>query len=369
MAKKALYLAGGGARGAYQAGVLQAISTILGVKKIPFEVISGVSVGSINAAILAENATDFPAAVDKLVGLWGEIRCSQIYNASNYELSKSVFRNLSHMIIKQRQSGYLLNTLPLHDFINSNVDFEAIERHIIDNHIETLEVISNCYETHQTVSFYQHNDAFFEDWNYPRHMSERTNLRMEHILASGALPLFFPTVKINGLHYGDGSMGLVSPLRGAIRCQVEKILILGTRQLPEATNTEKLRNGDIGFAHILGGMLNGLFLDNLDRDIELVNRMNDIARMISLWKKRRSPWRPIETLHLRPSIDMAAIAQEQYKNMPALLRFLLNTLGAKSHSGDLLSFLLFEKEFTQELIQLGYDDTINAKAVVEDFFS
>lgn len=116
-------------------------------------------------------------------------------------------------------------------------------------------------------------------------------------------------------------------------------------------------------------MLNGLFLDNLDRDIELVNRMNDIARMISLWKKRRSPWRPIETLHLRPSIDMAAIAQEQYKNMPALLRFLLNTLGAKSHSGDLLSFLLFEKEFTKELIQLGYDDTITAKAVVEDFFS
>lgn len=226
MAKKALYLAGGGARGAYQAGVLKAISTILGVKKIPFEVISGVSVGSINAAILAENATDFPAGVEKLVGLWGEICCSQIYNASNYELSKSVFRNLSHMIIKQRQSGYLLNTLPLHDFINTNVDFEAIEHHIMENHIETLEVISNCYETHQTVSFYQHNDTFFEDWNYPRHMSERTNLRMEHILASGALPLFFPSVKINGLHYGDGSMGLVSPLRGAIRCQVEKFLFL-----------------------------------------------------------------------------------------------------------------------------------------------
>ena len=368
MTKKALYLAGGGARGAYQAGVLKAISTILDVKKIPFDMISGVSVGCLNAAVLAEHAQDFPAGTEKLEALWSGIQSQQIFNASNYELSKSVLRNLSTMVVKQNQSGYLLDTVPLCSFISKAINFDLVEASIKNGHLETMEVISNCYETHQTISFYQHHQPNFEDWNYPRHSSQRVSLKMEHILGSSALPLFFPPAKIDGLHYGDGSMGLASPLRGAIRCQVDKILVLGTRQLPNFADPEKLRNGEIGMARILGGMLNGLFLDNLDRDIEMVNRMNDIARLLSMWKKRHSPWRPIQTLHLRPSIDVASIAQAQYNSMPALLRFLLNILGAKSHSGDLLSFLLFEKEFTQELIKLGFEDTMAAKDSVLMFF-
>lgn len=369
MAKKGLYLAGGGARGAYQAGVLKAIYHILQVKKLPFEMISGVSVGSINAAILAENAHDFPTGVEKLEVMWGEIGCQQIFNASNYELSKSVLRNLSHLIVRQQQSGHLLDTTPLREFITENIDFDLIKTNIVNKNLETMEVISHCYETQQTISFYQQDTLGFEDWHYPRHISQRASLSMEHILASSALPLFFPTVKVDGFHYGDGSMGLVSPLRGAIRFQVERILILGTRQLPTFTDPEQLRNGDIGFAHILGGMLNGLFLDNLDRDIEMVNRMNDIARLLSMWKKRRSPWRPIDTLHLRPSIDVSEIAQAQYHSMPALLRFLLNVMGAKEHSGDLLSFLLFEKEFTRELIEIGYQDTLASATEVTKFFA
>ncbi|MGQ3891491.1 patatin-like phospholipase family protein [Legionella sp. CNM-4043-24] len=368
MTKKALYLAGGGARGAYQAGVLKAISTILDVKKIPFDMISGVSIGSINGAVLAENALDFPAATEKIETLWTSITSQQIFNASNYELSKSVLRNLSNMLIKQSQAGYLLDAAPLRHFISENIDFDRVEANIQDGHLDTIEVISNCYETHQTVSFYQHASPDFEDWNYPRHVSQRVNLRMEHILGSTALPLFFPPAKIDGYHFGDGGMGLTAPLRGTIRAKVDKIMILGTRQTPTFGDYERLRNGDIGFANILGGIMNGLFLDNLDRDIEMVNRMNDIARLLSMWKKRRSPWRPIQTMHLRPSRDIAAIAQAQYHSMPALLRFLLNVLGAKSRSGDLLSFLLFEQGFTTELIKLGFEDTIVAQDDVLQFF-
>ncbi|WP_028389127.1 patatin-like phospholipase family protein [Legionella fairfieldensis] len=369
MARKALYLAGGGARGAYQAGVLKALGHILQIKTLPFEVVSGVSVGSINAAILAENAHDFPAGLEKLEAIWSEISCQQIFNASNYELSKSVLRNLSNLLTKQRQSGHLLDTTPLHDFISNSIDFELIEANIINSHLEAVEVISHCYETEQTISFYQHGTSYFEDWHYPRHASQEVTLCMEHILASSALPLFFPTVKIDGFHYGDGSIGLVAPLRGALRFQVEKILILGTRQIPVFQDPERLRNGDIGFANILGSMLNGLFLDNLDRDIEMVNRMNDIACLLSMWKKRRSPWRPIQTFHLRPSTNIAVLAQAQYNAMPALLRFLLNVLGAKHHSGDLVSFLLFEPGFTRELIDLGYQDTLAVAEKVESFFT
>lgn len=368
MTKIALYLAGGGARGAYQAGVLKAICHILQAKTLPFSMISGVSVGSINAAILAQNADNFQEAVRQLEHLWRNIHCHQIFSASNYELSKSVVRNLSHFIVKQQQSGHLLDTTPLHQFITDHLDFKKIKTNIDSGLIEGIEVISNCYETQQTISFYQHNKTPFEDWRYPRHISLSTHIGMEHILASSALPLFFPTVTIDGMHYGDGSMGLVSPLRGAIRSNVAKIMIVGTRQLPSFSQPEKLRNKDIGFAHILGNMLNGLFLDNLDRDIETVNHMNDIVKLLSIWNKHKSPWRPIETMHLRPSTDVAKMAQAKYQSMPSLLRMLLNVLGAQSHSGDLLSFLLFEKEFTSELIELGYNDTLVDSTAISAFF-
>lgn len=368
MGKKALYLAGGGARGAYQAGVLKAIGHILQVKTLPFSSVTGVSVGSVNAAILAENADDFPGALDKLETIWGEIHCGNIYKASNYELSKSVMRNLSTLMIKQEQAGHLLDTTPLREFLNELIVFDRIEQNISNNHINSFEVIGCCYETHQTISFYNNHHSEFEDWSSPRHISQRTKIAVDHVLASGALPLFFPPVHIDGLHYGDGSMGLVSPLRGSIRFQVDKILIIGTRELPEFRDPETLRSSDIAFAHVLGNMMSGLFLDNLDRDIELVNHMNEIATLLSIWRKRHSPWRPITTLHLRPSRDMATLAQTHFCNMPALLRYLLNLLGAKSHSGDLLSFLLFEKEFTRELLELGFQDTIAQAEKVQNFF-
>lgn len=368
MGKIALYLSGGGARGAYQAGCLKALYQILNCKTLPFKIISGVSIGSINAAILAEYADDFAAGIDKLDSLWSQIRSQDIFNSSNYHLSKSVLRNLSHLFIKQRKSGHLLDTSPLNTFISEHICFDKIKEQIAHHHLETLEVITHCYETQQTISFYQHHQESFNDWIYPRHISRRTEIKMEHILASSALPLFFPTIKINQQHYGDGSMGLVSPLRGALRREISKLLILGTRQPPKNGHFLETEHKDIGLAHILGNMLNGLFMDNLDRDIENVNRMNELAKELSIWKKYRAPWRPIQTFYIRPHSDLSKLAQSKYQTMPALMRMFLNLLGGQRHSGDLLSFLLFENDFTSELIALGQKDTLKQAHQIESFF-
>jgi NTE family protein len=368
MAKFALYLAGGGARGAYQAGVLKAVHHITAAKTIPFTMISGVSVGGINAAILTEYADDFAAGINKLESLWSEIHCDQIFSSKNYDLSKSLFRNLSHLFIKGPQPTHLLDTIPLQNFIKNNINFTKIKENIENNKLETMEIISHCYETQCTVSFYQHNKPHFDDWYYPRHISRRVGMNSEHVLASTALPLFFPTVRIESEHYGDGGMGLISPLRGALRFKYQNIMVIGTRRLIAKTEPEQLNSKDIGFAHVLGSMLNGIFLDNLDRDIELVNRMNEVTELLSAWKKRSSPWLPVNILHLRPSTDVSKIAQSDYNTMPMLLKMLLNMLGAQKHSGDLLSFLLFEKKFTKYLFELGYNDTIKSADSITNFF-
>ncbi|MCC5791254.1 MAG: patatin-like phospholipase family protein [Legionellaceae bacterium] len=369
MTKIALYLAGGGARGAYQAGVLKAINNILQVRQVPFAMISGVSVGSINASLLASLAHDFPLAVERLESMWRSLHCNRVFKTSNYHLGKTVLRNVSNILIRRRHSGYLLDSSPLRDLIDKEIDFSLINDNLSENGLQTVEILSHCYEANQTVSFYQHYEQNFENWAYPRHCSRRSDISANTVMASSALPLFFPPIKIDTQHYGDGSMGLVAPLRGAIRFSMHKVLIVGNRQPAQFSTPEVLQEGDIGLAHILGGVLNSLFLDNLDRDIEMVNRMNDIARLLSLWRKRYSPWRPLETLHLRPSKDMGHIAQEQYASMPALLRLLLNGLGARSHSGELLSFLLFEAEYTSELIDLGYSDTMAQATEIQNFFA
>ncbi|OCH97865.1 patatin [Legionella jamestowniensis] len=367
MTKIALYLAGGGARGAYQAGALKAISTILNSKKIPFHMLTGASVGSINTAVLAENALDFPAATNKLSELWGEITCKQIFKTSYYAFSKTYMRNMKTLFFRQRLLGHILDTSPLRRYLNTNINFQNVEAAIKKQHLETIEIISNCYETQKTISFYQHHSEHFKDWNFPLHVSQRVNLEMEYFLASTALPLFFPPSKIDGFHYGDGHLGLEAPLRGAIHCQADKILVIGNRQLKKG-EPEKIKDSDIDFSRVLGGMINGLFLDNLDRDIEMINHMNNISCLLPPEKKQQSPWRTVDILHLRPSVDIAPIAQSHYYGIPFFLRLLLNFLGAKRHSGDLLSFLLFEKEFTRELIKLGYNDTMAMQDTISTFF-
>jgi NTE family protein len=367
MSKKALYFAGGGARGAYQVGVLKAIAHIIEPKKIPVEILSSVSVGTINAVMLASHADDFPLAVKKLEKLWGNLHCSDIYKANNLAMLKSVMRNMAFLIFKQIKSSYLLDSEPLQNLIKTNGDFKSIARHVDDKTLEIFEVIANCYDEHKTYSFYDTALEEVNEWKHPRHACHKTIIEAEHIMASSALPLFFPAIKLKDGFFGDGSMRLISPLRGCVHFKAEKILVLGTRQKADIIAKDTIPDG-VGFSQILGNMLNAIFIDNLDRDIELIDRMNTVARLLSRWKKRRSPWRPIDILYLRPKIDIAQTAKNHHKSLPFVLRYLLNFLGARNKAGDLLSFLLFEKAFCSELIELGYTETLSFEQELIDFF-
>ena len=365
MPKIALHMTGGGARGAYQAGVLKAVAEILNTRTLPFSLISGTSVGSLNAAILCEYADDFILGVEKIVHLWENIHCDDIFYAQNYTLGRSLLRNLAHFFIVKPRPTHLLDTQPLAHYLEQNINFDKINQNIRNGSVETLEIIAHCYESQKTISFYQQKPKF-DDWHYPKHISSQTDLNIKHILASTAIPFFFSPTFIENAHYGDGSIGLISPLRGALRFKADKIFVISTRHLLNAEDVEKLRGKDIGFAHVLGSLLNGMFIDNLDRDLELVSRMNDIIEKMSRWKKRNSTWRYVETLHMRPSVNISKIAQADYHILPKLLKVLLNLLGTQS--GELLSFLLFEPTFTKELLNLGYEDTMLSADIVQAFF-
>lgn len=367
MTGRALYLAGGGARGAYQAGVMKAIAEITQAKTIPFDIISSVSVGSINAAMLAQYADDFAGGVETLEAMWRSLHCRDVFEASNWALIKSVLKNIFFFLPGTKRPSYLLNTHPLKKLVSDNIDFERIDNNIENGTLKALEMTSNCYDLFKSYSFFQHNDLSFSNWYTANHIGRRTKFTSQHVLAASAIPLFFPAVKIDTFYFGDGSLRLMAPLRACLKFDANKILVIGSRQIIDDMLAES-HIETIGFSHILGNMFNSLFLDNLDRDIELVNHMNSIAELLSRWKMRRSPWRPIDICYMRPHFDVATIADNHYDSIPRLLRVLLNIMGAQSQSGDLLSFLLFESDFTGELIDLAYQETMARRHLIVDFF-
>ena len=183
------------------------------------------------------------------------------------------------------------------------------------------------------------------------------------------MPLFFPAVKIDQWHYGDGSVRLTAPLRASIKLGADHILVIGTRRVASLESSTLISGTeDISFAKILGNMLNALFLDNLDRDIELLKKINNTVSLISPEKQQTSKWKPINLLAINPSTDLAECVSEKQNKLPVLLRYLMNVFGSKEQSSDLISFLLFEADYCKELINIGYHDAMVQKDEIRDFF-
>lgn len=370
MQKKAIFLSGGGARGAYQVGVLKGISDIIKTDKLPVEIISSVSAGAINASFLAMYAHDFSLALSKLIELWSSLSFGKIYRVGNFSLIKSVLRNVFSMIlhIDVKGGGYLLDTTPLKTLLNSHLDFHKINSNIEQGLLSDFEVAASCYDLPESTSFFKSNRPI-PCWEHTRHTSCSTDISCKHILASSAIPLFFPAVEINQLHYGDGGVRLGTPLRASIQLGADRILVIGTRRVPLKTSAIPAKISDISFAKVLGYMLNALFLDNLDKDVQLLRKINDSINLMSPDQKKESKLKSINALYIYPSKDLGGFTKGMQKNMPLLLRYLMSGFGSKDQSGDLLSFLLFESEYCKQLIDVGYDDAMAQKNDIEEFFS
>ncbi len=375
--KSALVLPGGGARGAFQVGVLLAIADMLPRGAVnPFGIISGTSAGAINSVVLASKARRFRVAVAELDRVWGNFHSGQVYKADSWTMLKSSAHWLSALVT----GGYLvspprslLDNAPLRGLLNKNVRFPRIQDAIDKGYLDAVAVTAAGYTMPRSTSFYQGKPENRE-WSRTRRIGVRRTINLDHLMASIAVPMIFPPVSIDGEYFGDGAMRQATPLSSAIHLGADRILVIGVRS--ETTDPSSESTGAApypSFAHIAGYMLDTLFMDGLYSDLERMTQINQLIDSVPPESRSgvMQHMRPIDTMVVVPSKDLRELALEHREEMPRPVRSLLRGVGgtSSSSSGRLLSFLLFEQGYTHALIKLGYKDAMAVKGKLMDFVS
>lgn len=361
----ALLLTGGGARAAYQVGVLKAIASQLPRnQKSPFKVICGTSAGAINAVSMACHASCFHLGVKKTEWVWKNFKTEHVYAGTWFGVFGYIFKNY---FFKKSKGGNtratsLLNNKPLENLLSGLIDYKRIDRNILTGHLDAISVAASSYSDGDSIAFFQ--SSGHHEWLRAKRKGIKTVLTTRHLMASAAIPLLFPSVKIGNKHFGDGAIHQLSPLSPAIHLGANKILIIGVEEPIDNT-----QSGESEFksnsASITGHLLDSIFTDSLNADIERMERINTTLNYTS---EDKAGLKKVETLLINPSTCFNKLAAQHYKNMPSAIRFLLRLVGIKKKSeSTLLSYLMFEKPFTKELIKLGYEDGIVRKDEIMAF--
>jgi NTE family protein len=324
-----LVLTGGGARAAYQVGVVKAVRDVLGSpEKNPFPILCGTSAGAINAATLAIFANDFSAGVANLLEVWENMRCEHIYRTDAWSILRSGARWLSAMMLVSRHNPVsLLDNAPLRQMLEKNLDFEKIQANIDSGDLYAACVTASGYTSGQSVSFFQGGSGL-EGWERNQRIGAAVPLKLELLLASAALPFIFPAVKFNREYFGDGSMRQIAPVSPALHLGADRVLIVGTGR-QSGDNARARSNVYPSLAQIAGHALNSIFLDSLMVDIERMERIN---RTVSLIPRDRLSettvqLRPVKVLFITPSQPIERIAARFIHELPATVRFILRPLG------------------------------------------
>jgi NTE family protein len=366
-----LVLTGGGARAAYQVGVVKAVRDVLGgPKKNPFPILCGTSAGAINATTLAVFADDFSRAVGTLLEVWENMHCHHIYRTDAWHIMKSGARWLAAMMLVSRKNPIaLLDNTPLAHMLARNLEFARIQGHIDAGALYAVCVTASGYTTGQSVSFFQGGSGL-EGWERNQRIGAAVTLNADYLLASAALPFIFPAVKVHREYFGDGSMRQIAPVSPALHLGADRVLIVGTGR--QAQDQNRARSSVYpSLAQIAGHALNSIFLDSLAVDIERLERINRTVRLIPPERLADSnvALRPVKVLFITPSQPIERIAARFLHELPSTVRFILKPTGALNRSGsNLASYLLFEESFCRALIDLGYQDTISREAEVREFF-
>jgi NTE family protein len=362
--KTGLILTGGGARAAYQVGVLKAVSELLGQPRDnPFPILCGTSAGAINAAALAIRADDFAEAVRHLVGVWEAFHCDQVYRSDWPGIVRTGSRWLSALMLLNRTNPIsLLDNTPLKELLARTLEFERIQANIDSGALYAVSVTASGYTSGQSVTFYQGGSGV-EDWERWQRVGASTTLNADLLLASSALPFIFPAVKVHREFFGDGSMRQIAPISPALHLGADRVLVIGTgRQSQEPARVRS--NLYPSLAQIAGHALNSIFLDSLAVDIERLQRINRTLQCVAPEKAAALglKLRPIDVFILQPSQPIERITARNVQHFPRAVRFLLRAVGAMNRNGsNLASYLLFEAPFTSALIELGYGDTMSRR--------
>ena len=370
-ARAGLVLTGGGARAAYQVGVVKALRDILGNPvKNPFPILCGTSAGAINVATLAVFADDFSRGVASLLEVWEHMRCEHIYRTDPWSVMRSGARWLASMMLLSRHNPVsLLDNAPLREMLGRNLDFDRIQLHIDAGALYAVCVTASGYTSGQSVSFFQGGSGL-EGWERNQRIGAAVSIKLDYLLASAALPFIFPAVKVHREYFGDGSMRQIAPVSPALHLGADRVLIVGTgRQTMDDARARS--NTYPSLAQIAGHALNSIFLDSLMVDIERLERINRTVELIPPERLADSNvhLRAVKVLYITPSQPIERIASRFVHELPRTVRFVLRPTGALNRSGsNLASYLLFEESFCRALIDLGYRDTVAREAEVREFF-
>lgn len=364
----ALILPGGGARGAYQVGVLKAIHEVVADEANPFPVICGTSAGAINAAVLASHAHEFAVGVERLERFWRSMYCARVYRTDAWTVFRSGMRFaltlLSGGLIKTDPRSFLDN-MPLRRFLQKTLQLEGIQVALAQNALRGVAITASGYSSASATSYFQAQESVNE-WQRTRRKGVATILNVHHLLASASLPILFPAERIGNEYFGDGGMRMVAPLSPAIHLGASKIMVIGTRDEkpdpPPESPADYPSAGEIG-----GYLMDTIFMDTLNADLARMRRINKTLALVPEDKREQTGMVNINSLVIKPSKDLRHVTKAHVRDIPKSVQILLRTLGGWGRDWRMASYMLFESAYCGELIDLGYEDGMNAAQDIIDF--
>lgn len=366
---QALVLSGGGARAAYQVGVIAAIAER--APSVHFPIISGVSAGAINATSLAAHRGTLAAAVAELQGHWRGLEADHVYRVRPTSLTLFSTRRLLMAAIGRSPGPAelpgLLDLTPLRVFLGRAIAFENIDANIVTGRLRALALTATPYSTAATTTFVQ-GPPDIPMWRRTERISIRASITLDHVMASAAIPILFPAVWLGNDFYADGSVRQTAPLAPSIHLGASHLMVVGMQRTRRPTESHRRHTQYPTAAEGMGLLFSAIFHDALDADAARVERINRLVESLAPRSPAPERLRHINVLHLKPSRDLSSFVPSERRKMPAIMRWIVRAMGGDARRAAMfVSYLLFDPGFTGLLMESGYEDAVAGWSGIERF--